>query len=114
MQRKVKLPVAVLDTLTFISKNGKKPAHLQLISLTVDDNTIHWEFRSSERHRLFGQNARAKERLPFIDEPDCWVCLSIPIVMHVGIDLLKTEFIFSVPASVSVQKNDPSAKAIFV
>lgn len=117
MQRIIRLPIAVGDTLTFYFQNGRKPEHLLLRSLKVVDNRIEWLFRSSQNHSLFGTGARHSEKFPhrFLSNDgndDSWICLSIPIVMHVAPGELRTNFILNVPSSVRVQKNEQSAKAI--
>lgn len=110
MQRKVVLPVAQGDTLTFSFKNGRSPIHIMLTNIEMKDNRITWTFRSAERHTIYGSTAREQVVLPFFGEEGCYVCLSIPLRIHVGTDKLKPDFVLCIPSSVSVQSNDVSAK----
>ena len=112
MQRKIRLPVAANDVLTFLSADGSSPKHIKLMRLRMDDNKLEWYFTSTERHSMFGSNARARARLPYFNN-DSWICLSLPIRIHPGADGLKAEFIVNVPTSVDVQRNHLSSKGLF-
>jgi hypothetical protein len=113
MQRKIRLPVAANDVLTLVPMNGAQAKHIKLVKFKLDNNRIEWEFRSLERHVICSANdPRLAVRLPYFNE-ETWICLSLPICIHVGSDGLKADFIVNVPSSVKVQRNAPSANGLF-
>lgn len=116
MERKLRLPVAVSDTLTFVFMNGKPAKHLKLAELNVKNNRIDWTFKSPDRHTFYGSTVRDKVSIDtFLNSVEGGaICLSIPVVMHIDDrDALKAEFIFFLPSSVTIQRNHPSAQAFF-
>lgn len=110
MQRKIKLPLSVGDTVTLFCLNGRGPFHIKLLEFSISENRLKWHMRTADRHTLFGSGVRDVVMLPYFK--DTWICVSIPVLMHVNTKGLLADFIFNVPASVRVEKNDPLAKVV--
>ena len=110
MLRKLKLPVSVNETVSFFTLNGQGPFHIKLEQFDISDNRLKWSFRSSEGHTIMAHGVRHQVALPFFK--DAWVCVSIPLHMHVGADTLRADFIFMVPASVTLECNHASARGV--
>ncbi len=110
MQNKIKLPISVGDTLSLFTLNGRGPFHLKLTQFNVENNRLTWEMRTADGHTLYASNVRQVCGLPYFRATRSFICVSIPITLHVSMECLRADFIVNVPNSVSVEKNHVSAQ----
>lgn len=108
MQRKIKIPLSVGDTVTLFTLDGRGPFHMKLLEFNIASNRLQWTFRTGDRHTLYASNVRDVVMIPYFK--DSWICASIPVLLHVSVKGLLTDFIFNVPTSIRIERNDPSAK----